>query len=210
MVTPKPSLVIVAGPNGSGKTTLTRLVLRHEWAEGHVYINADEIAEQELGGWNSLDAVRAAARLADERRETCLAQRDNFTFETVFSTPDRVRFIERAKAAGYFVRLYFVGTADPMINVRRVHDRLEKGGHDVPPDKIEARYHRSNLNLQRALPLVDRAYVFDNSVENAPAVRWVRTRDGQIAKIALGRMPTWIEEAVTAPVPKLSLDGPDL
>ncbi|MEQ1648431.1 MAG: ATP-binding cassette domain-containing protein [Hyphomicrobiaceae bacterium] len=57
MMDRKPSLVVVAGPNGSGKTTLTRRVLQHEWTEGHVYINADNIAEQELGDWNSPDAV---------------------------------------------------------------------------------------------------------------------------------------------------------
>src|SRR5262245_28165314 len=113
----KPSLVVIAGPNGSGKTTLTRSLLQHEWTAGHLYINADEIAEQELGGWNSLDAVQQAARLADERREAALANGQDFTYETVFSTPRHLRLIERAKAAGYFVRVYFVGTADPSINI---------------------------------------------------------------------------------------------
>jgi predicted ABC-type ATPase len=139
----RPSLVVIAGPNGSGKTTLTRLVLQHEWTAEHVYINADEIAEHELGGWNSVEAVRQAARLADERREACLARGQDFVYETVFSTPERVRFIEKAKAAGFFVRIYFVGTSAPAINVRRVRGRVERGGHDVPVDRIEARYHRA-------------------------------------------------------------------
>ncbi len=69
----RPSMVGVAGPNGSGKTTLTRRLLEHTWLSGHTFINAEEIAQHELGGWNSPEAVREAARLADERREACLA-----------------------------------------------------------------------------------------------------------------------------------------
>jgi predicted ABC-type ATPase len=203
----KSSLVVVAGPNGSGKTTLTRLVLQHEWTAGHAYINADEIAEQELGGWNSAEAIGQAARLADDRREACVVAKQDFAYETVFSTARHLSLIERAMASGYFVRVYFVGTSDPAINVARVRARVAEGGHDVPADKIEARYHRSVANLQRVLPIADRVYVFDNSREDQPAVRWVRTRDGQVAKVADGIMPEWVEDAVTAPTPSKN-EGP--
>ncbi len=40
----QPVLIVVAGPNGDGKTTLTREFLNHEWIEGCVYVNPDEIA----------------------------------------------------------------------------------------------------------------------------------------------------------------------
>lgn len=198
----KPSFMIVAGPNGSGKTTLTRMVLQHDWAFGHHYINADDIAQQELGDWNSPEAVLKAAQIADRRREDYLANRQDFVSETVFSTSARVAFVERALAAGYFVRMYFVGTSDPAINVERIRKRVTEGGHDVPTDKIVARYHRSIANLQGVLPVVDRAYVFDNSIDRMPAVRWARTRNGIIARVADGEMPRWIEEALTSPAPK--------
>jgi predicted ABC-type ATPase len=113
-------MVVVAGPNGSGKTTLTRLVLKHEWTAGHSYINADEIAQAEFGDWNSLEAVRDAARLADRRREECLTHGRNFAYETVFSAQRHLDLIRRAKRAGWFIRLYFVGTSDPKINIRRI------------------------------------------------------------------------------------------
>jgi predicted ABC-type ATPase len=203
----RPDMVVIAGPNGSGKTTLTRLLLDHEWLAAHTYINADDIAENELGGWNSPEAVRKAARLADERREECLKAGKDFVYETVFSTRVRVAFIERAKAAGYFVRLYFVGTSDPNVNIARVRARVDEGGHDVPADKIVARYHRSMANLKLALPIVDRAYVFDNSRQDEAATRWVRTRDGAIAKVTDGVMPDWVEEAATAPPTDLDRDN---
>lgn len=40
----KPKLVIIAGPNGSGKTSVTGKILEHEWIDGCVYINPDNIA----------------------------------------------------------------------------------------------------------------------------------------------------------------------
>lgn len=41
----KPELIVIAGPNGSGKTSVTQKFLHHEWAEGTVYINPDEVAK---------------------------------------------------------------------------------------------------------------------------------------------------------------------
>ncbi|MGD9803440.1 MAG: zeta toxin family protein [Hyphomicrobiaceae bacterium] len=199
-------MVVVAGPNGSGKTTLTRLVLKHEWTAGHSYINADEIAQAEFGDWNSLEAVQNAARLADRRREECLTHGRNFAYETVFSTQRHLDLIRRAKRAGWFIRLYFVGTSDPEINIRRIAERVAQGGHDVPSNKVRERYVRSILNLQDALRLVDRGYVFDNSLDHQLWKRWVRTRDGEIVKALDGPMPDWIEEAVTAPEPERGTD----
>ena len=48
--------------------------------------------------------------------------------------------MDRAKEKGYFVRCYYVLTADPAINVLRVKSRVAAGGHDVPEDKIISRY----------------------------------------------------------------------
>lgn len=57
---------MVAGPNGSGKTTTTELLLANEWGANSLYINPDNIAEQEFGGWNSPEAILKAAQRATE------------------------------------------------------------------------------------------------------------------------------------------------
>jgi predicted ABC-type ATPase len=64
-----------------------------------------------------------------------------------------------------------------------------------------ARNYRSIENLKQVLPIGGRAYIFDNSRDNRAARRWVRTRDGAIARVADGIMPEWVEDAVTAPTP---------
>ena len=56
-----PEMIIIAGPNGSGKTSVTQKFLHHEWAEGTLYINPDEIAKNEFGDWNSKESIKKAA-----------------------------------------------------------------------------------------------------------------------------------------------------
>jgi hypothetical protein len=92
LVSLRPRLIVVAGPNGAGKTSITEAVLRHEWMQGCVYINPDNIARDEFGDWNSPEAVIKAANLAAERREQCLKERKDLAFETVLSGEDKVDF----------------------------------------------------------------------------------------------------------------------
>ena len=142
----KPRLLIVAGPNGSGKTTITRRGLRHVWFDGCDYINPDDMARDEFGDWNDPAAVLAAAKKATALREACLRDGRSFAFETVFSGPDKIDFVRRGLAAGFFVRLFFVCTETPTINAARVARRVMQGGHEVPLRKIIDRWGRSITN----------------------------------------------------------------
>ena len=188
----KPRILMVAGPNGAGKTTVTERGLAHEWFAGCEYINPDLIARDEFGDWNSPDAIRNAADRAKERREKCLLDRQNIAFETVFSAPDKVEFLQRARNQGYFMRVFFVGTSDPSINAGRVARRVMQGGHDVPIPKIINRYFRSIAQCALIAPWVDRLYVYDNSVDDAEAVLVMRASKGKIIK-TYGAIPAWIE-----------------
>lgn len=115
-----PEMIVIAGPNGSGKTTITTQFLQHDWSEGILYINPDIIAQQEFGDWNSNEAVLKAAQYRENLREDCLRKRRSFVFETVFSANDKIDFILRAKAARYFIRLFFIATSSPAINASRI------------------------------------------------------------------------------------------
>lgn len=180
--TTRPRLLIVAGPNGTGKTTVTDAGLAHQWFEGCEYINPDLIAQRELGDWNDPSAVLKAAQLATERRETCLRERRSLAFETVFSAPDKVDFVRRGMAAGFFVRLFFVGTDSPEINAARVARRMLQGGHEVPIRKILDRWARSITNCALVGTLVDRLYVYDNSVDGRAAHLVLRASQGALAR----------------------------
>ena len=184
-------MTVVAGPNGSGKTTLTKQLLAHAWTAGATYINPDEIARDRFGDWNAPGAVRQAAVYADRLRARSIQAGDSFAYETVFSTPRRLEDLRTAGAHGFFVRFFFVSTEDPAINISRVRRRVEVGGHDVPEDKIVARYHRSMHNLLPALRVVDRGYVFDNSVDDRDPVLVLRTVNGAVQRTYGQRLPDW-------------------
>jgi predicted ABC-type ATPase len=151
---------VIAGPNGSGKTTLTRY-LQARGVEFGEYINPDDIAASLQGSYD--ERVRAAQQIADKRRDDCIASRRDFAFETVMSHPSKIDVMRRARAAGFHVTLFFVGTDDPRINIARVNARVALGGHSVREDLIVARYHRTMEALIEAALTADRTVVFDNS-----------------------------------------------
>lgn len=155
----RPRLLVVAGPNGAGKTTITERGLAHEWFHGCEYVNPDVVAQEELGDWNDPKTVLRAAQIAEDRREACLRELRSLAFETVFSAPDKPEFVRRALSAGYFVRIFFVGTERPEINAARVARRVLQGGHEVPIRKIVDRWARSIANAAAIAAEVDRFYV---------------------------------------------------
>jgi predicted ABC-type ATPase len=186
-------LLVIAGPNGAGKTTVTRRLRVERWSEGVEYLNPDDVARDRFGDWNSPQAVLDAARWTEARREELLAAGEGIAFETVFSSAGKVDFVARAKARGYFVRIFFIGTADPRINAARVADRVMAGGHTVPIEKIVSRYHRAMANLPAAIGLADRVYLYDNSVESVEARLCIRTQDTALRKV-YGALPAWIQQ----------------
>lgn len=178
----KPTLIIIAGPNGSGKTSITHKVLQHQWIEDCVYINPDDIAKNTFGDWNSYEAVMKAAILSTQMREECINAEKSLIFETVLSADDKVDFVKRAKEKGYFIRLFFVSTESPTINASRIARRVMEGGHDVPIPKIISRYSKSIINCCKVAQMVDRAYIYDNSVEFAEPTLLFRVIDGNLIK----------------------------
>ena len=187
----KPVLIVIAGPNGSGKTSVTSKILHHEWLEDSEYINPDNVARDVFGDWNNQDAVLKAANYCNDWRERCLAERKSHIFETVMSAADKADYIIRAKQAGFFIRLFFVSTESPTINAKRVAQRVLNGGHDVPIPKIISRYNKSIANCKVVAPIVDRLYVYDNSVEDAEARLLFRQSDGALAKRYVDELPQW-------------------
>jgi predicted ABC-type ATPase len=182
----KPLAFVLAGHNGSGKSTL--------WADRIApqvqvpLVNADRLITSILPPPlpnGHLEPWAANLRDADDRWQK-LAQdgvsafmglvmdrKMAFGFETVFShikeLPDgtvetKIGIIERLKANGYFVVLVFVGLASVGLSIMRVSSRVEKGGHAVPLNRLQARYPRTQKVVGMAAPIADMTIMFDNSL----------------------------------------------
>lgn len=184
-----PRLVMFAGPNGSGKSTITP-IFQAEPDFPPNYINPDEIAFS-LGG-NIMERAYEASRIAANRRQECIEKGESFAFETVMSHPSKLALLEKAKDSSFDITLVFISTLNPEYNVGRVRQRVLEGGHDVPTDKIVARYYRTHSFLPKAAEIAQRTYIFDNT-----------TRPKLGAVIAEGEIrqhnsnsPQWIEDTL--------------
>lgn len=139
-----------------------------------------------------------ASVAADFLRRKLLEAQISFTFETVMSHPSKVEILSKAQQAGYRTYLYYVATDDPAINVSRVRNRVELGGHSVPEKLIESRYYRSLELLFEAIRHTNRAYVFDNSGDNSDLKHtWLaEVTDGRVLELKTDRIPAWFKRAV--------------
>jgi predicted ABC-type ATPase len=134
-----------------------------------------------------------ASILSDFLRHKLLSTGQTFSFETVFSHPTKLEFMQKARKAGYKCYLYFAAVSSPDISVARVRQRTQEGGHDVPEDKIRERYERTLENLATALTHAHRAYLFDNSTD----MKLVAELSPN-GSLELGKSPTpvWLETHV--------------
>jgi predicted ABC-type ATPase len=121
-----------------------------------------------------------------------LATRVSFCTETVFSDPQgaKLQYLKQAREAGYYVFLIFIGLDSPELSMARVMQRVEAGGHDVPDEKLLARYKRTMANLQAAIPLVDEAFLFDNSSASEPYRLVATYTQGRLA-VRSALRPRW-------------------
>lgn len=151
----RPVIVAVSGPNGAGKTTFYHAHLK---PAGLRFVNADVLARE-----FEMEAY-AAAQVAGSLRNALVEQRESFVFETVFSDPvgDKLAFLKDAAARGYTVILCYIGISGPEVSEQRVAMRVSQGGHDVPSDKILARYPRTLANLRSAIRELPHVWIFDN------------------------------------------------
>jgi predicted ABC-type ATPase len=139
-----------------------------------------------------------ASVVADFLRQKLLAAQRTFTFETVMSHPSKVDLLKHAQAAGYRTYLYYVATDDPAINISRVENRVKLNGHDVPSELVEKRYYRSLELLISAIRHSNRAYIFDNSTDNADRTHtWLaEITEGRTLELKTDQIPAWFKRAV--------------
>ena len=151
----RPIVIALAGSNGAGKSTFYESFLVDS---GLRFINADVLSA-------SLNvSAYDAAELASSLRSALVAQRESFIFETVLSDPvgEKVDQLANYAAHGYTVVLIFIQIDSPEESIKRVAMRVSQGGHDVPDEKLLARFERTQANLKRAIERLPYVIVYSN------------------------------------------------
>ena len=155
-------LYIIAGCNGAGKTTASFTILP-EVLDCKEFINADEIAKG-LSPFQPESVAMQAGRIMLARMDELLQKGETFAFETTLATKSYKQKIEWAQANGYEVTLLFFWLDSPNMAKKRVAQRVAEGGHSIPSQTIERRYHNGIANLFAIyMDMVDICYIFDNS-----------------------------------------------
>jgi predicted ABC-type ATPase len=138
---------------------------------GVEYFDPDEAARRIRAinpSITQLEANSAAWHEGKRLLERAMAERLNFAFETTLGGNTITALLERALLAGIEVRIWYVGLSSPELHIARVRSRVQKGGHDIPEERIRYRYDRGRLNLIHLLPRLTELRVYDNSEEADP------------------------------------------
>lgn len=176
-----PSLYLFGGSNGAGKTTFARAYLTTGFEVAPRFLNADEIARG-LSPLSPPSVALKAGKLLLSEIEGCFRDRVSFALESTLSGRAQVSILEKAATLGYRIELHYLWIPSPALAIRRIAQRVKKGGHAIPPDDVRRRYHRSlNHFLTLYAPLVDFWAVWDN-VARPPRLLFdsVRTTIGQL------------------------------
>lgn len=160
---------LIGGVDGVGKTSLGG-ILRSERSDLGVVVEAD--------------------KSADARIETALKAGVNFALETTLSEGYARQLCRRAKETGYHIRLYYIGLDTLEESIRRIQNRVEHGGQDIPPKEVEACFSRRFDDVLKILPYCDEAVFFDNYNGFALVAKY---RNGQILPVGMYR-PSWLSQ----------------
>ena len=189
----RPQLWMLVGGNGAGKTTFYHKFLRDQ---GIHFINADLIAK-EMAPDQPEAMSYEAAQIAEQIRFGFLREGISFCFETVFSHPSKLQFVQQARAMGYEVIMVFIHLGDVQLNIARITQRVAEGGHHVPEDKVVGRLERLVKNIKAAIPYVDRLVIFDNSHRLGSFNRQLEYVGGTLCYRA-ETLESWTAEFITA------------
>ncbi|MBU4519636.1 MAG: zeta toxin family protein [Gammaproteobacteria bacterium] len=196
-----PVFYLLAGPNGAGKSTLYRGAVAQGLIPAEAdFVNADLYEAGHLHHVSDLaERSRQARQWADARRAQCLAEGRSFASETVFSHTSKLDLMSAAQRTGFAVVLMVVCVDDPQQLLGRVSQRVEEGGHPVPPERILARYPRTVHHLGVAVRRADLALLYDTSLPPEqvfqPPRLVARLRSGELGWQA-DPLPGWARQVI--------------
>lgn len=191
----KPVFYLLAGPNGAGKSTLFKALAQGGTIPPSAeFVNADLYEGMHLQHIADPETRSKAARLwADERRAGLLEAGHTFVSETVFSHESKLALIQAAQKQGFFVMLLVVCLDDTKRLLKRVANRVREGGHNVPSERILARYPRTLANLAIAVRRADAAILYDSQAVETETHKAVAVCKGDVTQVLIDPLPRWAQ-----------------
>ncbi len=156
-------IVIVAGGNGVGKTTFARAFLQEYDYE---FLNADEIAKS-LSSQNPAGKKISAGKLFFQKLDETVAQNKSLLIESTLSGRYLEKFIGNLRGKNYQITIIFLYAESPEILIKRIVERVKKGGHYVPDQDVRRRFVRGKQNFWETYKnLADKWLLYYNMKDN--------------------------------------------
>lgn len=161
-----PEFIVIAGPNGAGKSITSKSILKSFGIEAFDWDNEFHLK------WKTFDfdpvVMEGIRESANEDFQVhinrAFTDRKSVAYETNFHSNYNFELADQARNLGYRNSLYFLALCDPEIGIRRVADRVQKGGHHVSEPTIRGRF-KIGLEMldNRALVFFDRIFIYDSA-----------------------------------------------
>jgi predicted ABC-type ATPase len=170
----KPVLVLLAGAAGAGKTTFYESQLRTALP-------------------TLLKASASPIEQAETDRERSRLTKEGHSFAYQDRTID-LQMIREAQEAGFDVKVLYVGTEDPNLNMGRVLLRVSNGGPFAALARIPDDYAHGLKHLPDAKKLADALMLFDNTTPGRGHRLVAHFHAGELMKLARS-VPKWAQKA---------------
>ena len=169
----KAVLVLLAGAPGAGKTTFYESKLKAVFP-------------------TVLKASSSPLEQAETNQERSRLQKEqqSFVYQDVTVDPQT---IQDARKAGFEVKVIYVATEDPNLNIGRVLLRVGQGGPFAPLARVAEDHAQGMKQLPEVKKLADDLMLFDNTA-NGRGVRLVaHFHEGELVKLARS-VPKWAQK----------------
>lgn len=204
-------ILVAAGANGAGKSSIVQPYF--ESIAGS-YFNPDEAARELVTrGIPQQAANQQAWAIGYQGLCEAVETGGNYAFETTLGGHSIPFQLMRALAFGRPLVILYVGLASVELHLQRIRERVARGGHDIPSDKVRQRYDDSRRNLLWFIGTAAAIRVWDNSEQSADGkpsrTREILRTEHDAAKLMLpdgmDKVPDWTKP-LFAQIEKLGLE----
>lgn len=160
-----PTILVATGANGAGKSSIVQPFIENK--DG-AYFNPDQFAATLIEHGMPVAEANVTA-WARGYEQLCMAVEDgsSYAFETTLGGRSIPFQLMRALAFDRQVVILYVGLTSPDLHLQRIRERVARGGHDIPEDKVRQRYDDSRQNLLPFIGTQATIRVWDNSTQTA-------------------------------------------
>lgn len=198
--------MVLAGVNGAGKSSIGGAFIE---ANGGRYFNPDVYARRAMVADTALDQTTANALAWNEGHRqlaSAIADGRSYAFETTLGGNSIAETLLVGARNGAEIHVWFAGLSSPELHMARVASRVTAGGHDIPENRIRARFESSRSNLIRLLPVLASLHLYDNSAEHDPKaggrpipVLLLKMAGGKpLSHAPLAKIPDWAKPILMA------------